>query len=288
MGYKIKVAAEKLHQRANEIKANVEDWPTEAPKVTPPDGLKSTASAVDNLNAYGESLQQYTDATKQESLRMAAMLRDTATAYDNVDKSGKTAIEQTAAVEAIPIPQTAGAEVQLPSAPPPPTMVTSDGYATVPDTEELLNNPGASPSLIEAMAKASTTQACLVNQVPESNVEDWEGDAADAAFAKFNLLRDWIGNLSIAWGHYGTAALAILNGHTKAMAEHKPIAAAYKDLENAMDDLLNGTNPSQADIDAVANRMEEEERKSLGVRDSYAQSARPEMPTPPRDRKSVV
>src|SRR5690606_4118448 len=111
--------------------------------------LQSTITAVENLNAYAESLLQFTNATKEESLRLAKTLRVVADAYQAVDQTSADAIERLQRVEAIPVPPPLP-EPQLPPPPPRPKMVSAAGYSTVPQTEESLNQPGDASSLGEA------------------------------------------------------------------------------------------------------------------------------------------
>src|SRR5690606_27568292 len=198
MADKIRVAADELHARAQWIEDQAGDWPTEAPTATAPDGLQSTKTAVDNLNAYAESLQQYTNATKEESLRLAKTLRVVADAYEAVDQTSADAIERLQRVEAIPAPPPLP-EPQLPPPPPRPQIVSAAGYGTVPQTEELLNNPGDASSLGQAGGNALKTAFAIRAGAPDPNFPDWEGDAADAAFSKFNSFRDWIDELAAGW-----------------------------------------------------------------------------------------
>ncbi|KWX23446.1 hypothetical protein AFM11_14255 [Mycolicibacterium wolinskyi] len=282
MADQIKVAAEELTKRATWISEQAGRWPTEAPKASPPDDLSSTKTAVDNLNAYGESLQKFTDVSKEESLRLARTLEKVAKAYSDVDENWVDPIERGTKAEAIPVPAPEP-ELPLPPEPPKPEMVSADGYLSVEETEERLNS-GDAGSLNDAIEAGFKGMIAVTSLAPEASFADWEGDAADAAFAKFNKFRDWLQDLSDAWESYAGAAVAIKNAHDKAVADHKPIAEAYKALQDTLDDALEGTNPNQADIDALVAKMEAEQEKSRMVRETYASSSDPEMakvPTPP-------
>lgn len=272
MADKIRVAAEELHARARWIEDQAGDWPTEVPTATAPDGLQSTKTAVDNLNAYGVSLQEYTNATKEESLRLAKTLRAVANAYEAVDQTSADAIERLQRVEAIPVPQPLP-EPQLPSPAPRPQLVSAAGYGTVPQTEELLNDPGDASSLSDAGSKALKTAFAIRGGAPDPNFHEWEGDAAEAAFSKFNGFRDWIDELAAGWAKYTAAAKAVFDAHTAAVAAHHPIWQEYDNLQRHLDDLLSGTSPDQAEVDRILNAMEAEEQKSVDVRETYAQKA---------------
>ncbi|GAT16039.1 PPE domain-containing protein [Mycolicibacterium thermoresistibile] len=283
MADKIRVAAEELHARAQWIEDQAGDWPTGAPTATAPDGLPSTKTAVDNLNAYAESLQQYTDATKEESLRLAKTLREVANAYEAVDKSSADAIERLQRVEAVPVPPPLPGP-QLPPPAPRPQKVSAAGYSTVPETEALLNNPGDPGSLGQAAGQGLKTVLEVQRGAPDANFHDWEGVAADAAFSKFNQFRDWIDELAGGWAKYTAAAKTVIDAHTAAVTAHHPIWQEYDNLQRHLDDELSGTSPDPAEVERILKAMEAEEQKSVDVRESYAQKADVDLaplPDPP-------
>src|SRR5690606_15231895 len=109
--------------------------------------------------------------------------------------------------------------------------------------------PGDASSLGEAAAKALKIAFAIRGGAPDPNFHDWEGDAADAAFSKFNTFRDWLDDLAAGWAKCTAAAKTVIDAHTAAVAAHHPIWQEYDNLQRHLDDELSGTSPNQAEVD---------------------------------------
>ena len=72
---------------------------------------------------------------------------------------------------------------------------------------------------------------------PKPPPGDWEGEAADAAYARMTTFGNWLTQLSEAWHDLAEAASKIIAAHDKAKSAHDPIAKEYIELEARMQEL---------------------------------------------------
>jgi hypothetical protein len=270
-----------LTAQAGAMKAK--DWPGPPDVVYTPDTLESTAGAIANLNSNAQVLQEYSQWAYAENQRIATMLENAARAYQKVDEQYGRAMEnpeRQAAVEAIP--------VEAPPAPPPlpaptavPQLLNASGYSTVPQTDGSLRAGDHGNSLKNAMGQWVGTANRLKANAPNKPPGSWEGDAADAAYARMQSFGDWLKQLSDSWHDLAEAASKILQAHEKARAAHDPIYTEYQELERQMNALiqqmqsgaLGNSIQAQSKMMQIQNRMKQLQEASDGVREDYASSA---------------
>jgi hypothetical protein len=269
-----------LRGQAAEMKG--QNWHNPAEDaVAPPDAVPSTADAIANLNENAQSLRSFEEWARVENQRIAEMLEIAAQAYQKVDDDYGAALdnpERAAAIDAmgIPDPQTQPPEIPSPAATP--RLVDASQYSDVKKTQAALTAPDAGTSLKNAMLYWLAASNRVENNKPKPPHGDWEGDAADTAYARMTTFGNWLTQLSQAWHDLGEAASKILAAHEKAKTAHEPIHQEYVELEARMQALSNmklhpGAARAQREIEQIHARMEELQKQSDEVRQQYAGEA---------------
>jgi hypothetical protein len=274
-----------LFSHATEMKGQTWHNPAAEDGVAPPDALSSTSDAIANLNDNARSLKEFERWAEVENQRIAEMLEIAAQAYQKVDDDYGTAIddpERAAAVEAIIIPSPQTPPPEIPGPPSTPRLLDASGYGDVKKTQLQLAAPDSGASLRNAMLYWLAASNRAENNKPKPPPGDWEGDAADAAYARMTTFSSWLTQLSEAWHDLGEAASKILSAHDKAKAAHDPIAKEYTELEARMQVLMQvlaemklhpGGARAHLEMEKIRKRMEELQAQSDEVRQIYANSA---------------
>ena len=269
-----------LTGQATEMKG--QNWHNPAEDaVTPPDALPSTSDAIANLNDNARSLKEFERWAEVENQRIAEMLEIAAQAYQKVDDDYGKAIEnpeRAAAVEAITIPEPPTQPPEIPSPAGTPRLLDASGYSNVNQTQAELTAPDAGTSLKTAMLQWAVASNRVENNKPKPPPGNWEGEAADAAYARMNTFGNWLTQLSEAWNDLAEAASKIVAAHDKAKSAHEPIYQEYTALEARMMQLASLTGPHggvrvQREMENIRKRMEELQTQSDEVRQDYASSA---------------
>ncbi|MGE2722392.1 PPE domain-containing protein [Mycolicibacterium celeriflavum] len=268
------------------------DWHNPfAHAVAPPDALPSSAAAVANLNANAQSLLEFQRWAETENQRIAEMLQIAADAYIRVDEACGRAIEdpaRQAAVEAIAIP----APATPPPAPPHPVgapqRIDAGGYSDVYGTQADLIAGDDGASLKAAMLQWGLAATRVRDNAPRPPSGDWEGRAADAAYARMTEFAGWLEQLAEGWHDLAEAAAKIIAAHDAAKAEHAGIHGEYVSLETQLRQLAAQTTignglAARNEMARIQKRMQELQRQSDEVRRDYASGAtfspvRPAMP----------
>jgi hypothetical protein len=269
-----------LRTQATEMKGQNWHNPAEDP-VTPPDALPSSGDAIANLNENAQSLKEFEHWAEVENRRIAEMLDIAATAYQKVDDDYGRAIEnpeRIAAVEAIIIPEPPTQPPQIPGAPSTPRVLDAGGYSNVDQTQAELTAPDAGTSLKTAMLQWGVASKRVENNKPKPPPGNWEGEAADAAYARMAAFGSWLTQLSEAWYDLAEAAAKIAAAHDKAKSAHDPIHKEYVELEARLKHLAQQTGVGsglavQIEMEKIRGRMEELQAQSDEVRRDYASSA---------------
>lgn len=268
------------------------DWHNPfARTVAPPDALPSSAAAVANLNANAQSLLEFQRWAETENQRIAETLQIAADAYTRVDETCGRAIEdpaRQAAVESIVVP----APATPPPAPPHPVgapqRVDAGGYSDVHNTQADLTAGDDGASLKAAMLQWGLAAGRVRDNAPRPPSGDWEGRAADAAYARMAEFGGWLEQLAEGWRDLAEAAAKIVAAHDAAMAEHAGIHGEYVSLETQLRQLaaqttVGGGLAARDEMARIQNRLQELQQRSDEVRREYASGAtfspvRPEMP----------
>lgn len=291
MGEVQRVEPAELTKQSAEMRGT--PWHNPFPEaVLPPDALPSSAAAVANLNANARSLLEFQRWAEAENQRIAETLQIAADAYARVDETNGRAIEdpaREAAVEAIAVPAPA-----TPPPPPPkpvgaPQRVDAAGYSDVHKTQADLTAGDDGASLKAAMLQWGLAATRVRDNAPRPPSGDWEGRAADAAYARMSEFDGWLEQLAEGWRDLAEAAAKIIAAHDSAKSEHAGIHGEYAALETQLRELAAQTTVGNAlaarnEMAKIQKRMQELQQRSDEVRQDYASSAtfapvRPEMPS---------
>ena len=121
-------------------------------------------------------------------------------------------------------------------------------------------------SLKTAMLQWGIASKRVENNKPKSPPGDWEGEAADAAYARMTTFGSWLTQLSEAWYDLAEAASKVVQAHDKAKTAHDPIHKEYIELEARMKDLADQMGvgsgvAGQMEMEKIRKRMEELQRR---------------------------
>lgn len=263
-----------------------------AEPVVPPDALASSAAAVTNLNANAQSLLEFQQWAEAENQRIAEMLAIAANAYTEVDENCGKVIDdpaRRAAVEAITVPAPATPPPTPPNAVGAPRRLDAAGYSDVHKTQADLVAGDNGASLKTAMLQWGLASTRVRDNAPRPPSGDWEGRAADAAYARMTEFGGWLEQLAEGWRDLAEAAAKIVGAHDAAKAAHAGIHGEYVALEAQLRRLAAQTTvgnsiATQNEMAKVQTRMQELQQRSDEVRQDYASNAtfspvRPAMPT---------
>ncbi|KUH85757.1 MULTISPECIES: hypothetical protein [unclassified Mycobacterium] len=263
-----------------------------AEAVVPPDALPSSAAAVANLNDNAQSLLGFQRWAEAENQRIAEMLQIAADAYTKVDETYGRVIEdpeRRAAVEAITVPAPSTPPPPLPTPVGAPRSLDADGYSDVHKTQVDLSAGDNGASLKTAMLQWSVAATRIRGNAPRPPAGDWEGAAADAAYARMAEFGGWLQQLAEGWRELAESAAKVLEAHDNAKSEHTGIHSEYVTLETQLRQLAAQMTPSnsvatQNEMAKVQKRMQELQQRSDEVRRQYAGDAtfspvRPAMPS---------
>ena len=279
MSDEVRVQPSDLTAKANQIRGLT--WPVEdaQPPLITPDALIISSVAITNLGNNAESLWAYQKYGMLEGARLAQSLDNVADAYAQVDQQSGEGIGSTFDVPG----GAAGGPVMprgvdIPPPPHPPKMPIPKGQLASeqgfmdPQAAQIALDAGDDGKSLDAAAtmwRANAQSLAASAETFEVNSTNWEGQAADAAYAKFNAYREWLVSLSGAWNRLADEADAYLAAHDQAKSEHRPIAQRYRELTQQ----ISSIPPySPGWVDAM-NKIAEEQKKSEELRNTYAREA---------------
>lgn len=292
MSDEVRVQPSDLTAKANQIRGLTFASAQAQPPLISADALIIASVAVTNIAQNAENLWAYQEYGRLEGQRLAQTLDNVAAAYSQIDQQSGEGIGSTFDVPG----GAAGGPVMpkvvdIPEPPRPPKMPIPKGQLA---SEQGFMDPQSAQTALDAgddaaslraaatMWRANAESLAASAQEFEVNSTDWEGQAADAAYAKFNAYRDWLISLSGAWKRLADEADVAAKAHSKAKSDHEPIAQRYRELSQQVVD-----NPpySPAWVEAM-NQIAEEQRKSEELRNTYAREAvvdqiEAEEPPPP-------
>lgn len=291
MGDGQRVDPSALYRQAAEMLAQRWHNPN-AEAVMPPDAIPSSSAAVANLNDNAKALLEFQQWAETENRRIAEMLQIAADAYTHVDETYGRVItdpERRAALDAIPIPAPATSPPAAPTPAGAPRPLDASGYSDVRKTQAELSSPDEGNSLKTAMLQWGAAAKHVEAMSPRPPSGDWEGAAADAAYARMTEFSGHLRQLSEGWRDLAEAAAKVLAAHGDAKARHADIHREYVELETQLRELAaqmtaGNTIATEAEIAKIQKRMRELQQQSDEVRRDYANDAtfapvRPAMPT---------
>ena len=289
-GDELQVVPEDLTGKANQIRGLSFSSMSAQPALITPDALVATGVAMTNLSVNAESLWAYQEFGRQEGLRLAQTLDNVAGAYAEVDMVSGDDIGSTMGVPGSGAPGSVYPKgVDLPAPPHPPDMpipkgsLPSDQMLFPPEAQRALEagDDGASLKLAAEMWRTNARSLEASAQQFEVNTLVWEGEAADAAYAKFNAYRDWLVSLAGSWDRLAGEADRIVTAHSTAKQDNEPIAAEFDRLQQEV-----AQNPKNPDNVKKVLHMGELAKQSEEVRNTYARDGwpyqvQPADPPPP-------
>jgi hypothetical protein len=246
----------------------------------PPDTLSLTKTAVDNLQKNATFLVQNQLCGSQEGDRLAETLRSVAQAYADVDAAAKAELDGVGPAAAPVVP--AANSIPPPTLPAPlgaPAAVTADEVGDVEKTQSMLSNGDHGASLRAAATEWSANAATLRTAAGafKVQIQNWEGDAADQAYAKFVKFGDWLSDLGDAWDKLAGEAVRISDAHVKALLDHTPVYQKYVQLKNEMIAAIPKGGGLAHQLGAQLDALH---RQSEAIVEGYAGQAAPHSVSP--------
>ncbi|MGV0791218.1 PPE domain-containing protein [Mycolicibacterium sp. XJ1819] len=268
MSNEVRVNPASLRAQATAMTAQL--WMTPSGQALPPDALPLAKTAVTKLNENARVLIEYQKWAQAENTRIAEMLTNAAAAYEKIDTEYKDKLDdpgRRSAINAIPLPAPATELPPLPDSPSASTGVSAAGYSDVKKTETDLSAGDHGSSLDAVQAEWTTAQGFVESHAMQKVDVDWEGEAADSAFARMNAFSEWLHQLSAAWGRLVHSAAKLRASHLTAANTHVPIFTRYVALEAQL------PTAQGAAVEAIVKELQELQRLSDEVREEYAKNA---------------
>ncbi|MBX7449081.1 PPE domain-containing protein [Mycolicibacterium sp. 3033] len=279
MSDEVRVQPSDLTDKANQIRGLTFASAHAQPPLISADALIIASVAVTNIAQNAENLWACQEYGRLEGQRLAQTLDNVAAAYSQIDQQSGEGIGSTFDVPGgAPGGPVMPKAVDIPEPPRPPKMpipkgqlASEQGFMDPESAQAALDSgdDGASLRAAATMWRANADSLAASAEEFEVNSTDWEGQAADAAYAKFNAYRDWLISLSGAWKRLADEADVAAKAHSKAKSEHEPIAQRYRELSQQV---MNNPPASPAWADAM-NKIAEEQKKSEELRNAYAREA---------------
>lgn len=278
-GDEVQVDPADLKGKAAQIRGLSWSSQTAQPALISPDALVISSVAITNLATNAESLWAYQEFGRLEGERLAQTLDNVAAAYNQVDQQSGEDIGSTFDTPAgAPSGTVFPKGVDLPAPPHPPKMpipkgqlLSEQGFMDPQSAQTALDagDDGASLRAAAAMWRTNAQSLAASAEKFEVNSLNWEGQAADAAYAKFNAYRDWLVSLSGSWNQLADEADALVTAHSTAKSDHRPIAQRYHELQQQV---VENPIGSPAWSDAMT-QIAQLQTKSEDVRNTYANQA---------------
>lgn len=291
-GDAVQVIPEDLTVKATQIR-NL-SWPpmTAQPPLVSPDALLTTAVAIANLAVNSETMWAYQEYGRLEGARLAQTLDNVSAAYADVDKISAEAIDNAAggvgssgAPGDIRYPR----GVDLPAPPHPPRMpipkgrLVSEQMLFPPDAQRALEagDHGTSLRTAAELWRSNAQSLTASAQQFETNSLLWEGEAADAAYAKFNAYREWLIGLAGSWKRLAGEADRIADAHWAAKRDNRPIAERFAELQHEIAEKPASADNLRKTLQMAALQNQSEEIRNQYARDGQPYQIEPEDPPSP-------
>ncbi len=291
-GDEVQVIPEDLTGKATQIRALSLTPVAAQPALIAPDALGTSSVATSNLATNAEAMWAYQEFGRLEGLRLAQTLDNVAAAYAEVDRVSGEDIDST--MHGAGAPAAAAGDlypksVDLPAAPHPPAMpipkgqLVSEQFLFPPEAQRALEtgDDGASLQAAAQMWRGNAQSLEASAERFETNTLLWEGEAADAAYAKFNAYREWLISLAGSWNRLAGEADRIANAHSTAKRDNQPVAEDFERLQQEI-----AHHPSSADnlrktVQMAALQTQSEEIRNRYARDGQPYQIQPEDPPSP-------
>jgi hypothetical protein len=277
----MRVDLEDLQRKSAAIRTELANMPQsgEQGQIAPPSAHQVSTESAMRLSLASLVVWMYQAWGTKEGERLAESLDATHAAYQAVDTASQQAINNgggqpitvmTQPVSPDPVPAPPG---RIPA----PAAIAPGGFATPPIVQQQLDAGDQGASLKQSSDLWKGFAGKIHGSAPafEGQVGDWEGTAADAAYAKFNSYRAWLDKLANSWEELSTEAARLADAHQKITEAHRPIAEMYEQAEKK---LASATSGDQ--VAALFSEMQQAQTASEELIAEYAAAMSPKVIQP--------
>ncbi|WP_163796185.1 PPE domain-containing protein [Mycolicibacterium sediminis] len=269
-----------MDAKAAQISAPMPEPPGEP---LPPCALDIAKSAVNELNKSATALRGYSTSGGAEATRLSEAFKSAATAYRKVDENSGGALangEQAPDIPpVIPEPPTTPS-VALPS--PPAYVCPAPGFVMLEMAAFQISQPDQAASLA-TFKTAWETYATALDARKEtfgSSGVEWNGGAAEAAFASLEKHKQWLEDMAASARELAGKAGALEEVHRGAVAEHPTVMEVA-----ALDAEILASTMVPALTVMLMNKRKKMQEKSEEILARYATGANQQamtLPEPPK------
>src|SRR5690349_11965997 len=208
----MRVDLEELQRKSAAIRTELANMPQAGAQgqIAPPSAHQISTESATRLGLVSLVVWMYQGWGSKEGERLAESLDATRAAYRAVDDASRQALDSDGSRPVTVMTQPVAAE-PVPTPPghiPAPPAITPGGFAAPPLVQQQLDtgDQGASLRDCSDMWKGFAGQIRGSAPAFDGRVGDWEGAAAEAAYAKLNSYRAWLDKLATSWDELSTEA----------------------------------------------------------------------------------
>ncbi len=277
----MRVDLEDLQRKSAAIRTELANLPQPGAQgqIAPPSAHQVSIESAMRLGLASLVVWMYQAWGTKEGERLAESLDATRAAYQAVDTASEQSLNSGGS-QPITVMTEPVAPPPVPTPPghiPPPPAIGPSGFATPVIVQQQLDAGDQGTSL----RHYSDAWKGFANQIRgsapafEGRVGDWEGTAAEAAYAKFNNYRAWLDELANSWEDLSAEATRLADVHHAVTEAHRPIAERYEQAEKKLADATYG-----AQVSALFAEMQSAQAISEALVDQYAAGMSPKVVQP--------
>src|SRR5690242_11728366 len=199
----LRVDLEDLQRKSAAIRTELSNMPQSGAQgaINPPSAHQVSTESAMRLGLVSLVVWMYQGWGMKEGERLAESLDATHAAYQAVDNASQQALDSGGPISVMTAPVAPEPVPAPPGRIPAPAAIAPGGFATPPIVQQQLDAGDQGASLRHASELWSGFAEQVRGSAPafEGRVGDWEGTAADAAYAKFNTYRAWLDKLATSW-----------------------------------------------------------------------------------------
>jgi len=277
----MRVDLEDLQRKSAAIRTELANLPQPGAQgqIAPPSAHQVSIESAMRLGLASLVVWMYQAWGTKEGERLAESLDATRAAYQAVDTASEQSLNSggsqpiTVMTEPVAPPPVSTPPGHIP----PPPAIGPGGFATPVIVQQQLDAGDQGTSL----RHYSDAWKGFANQIRgsapafEGRVGDWEGTAAEAAYAKFNNYRAWLDELANSWEDLSAEATRLADVHHAVTEAHRPIAERYEQAEKKLADATYG-----AQVSALFAEMQSAQAISEALVEQYAAGMSPKVVQP--------
>jgi hypothetical protein len=277
----MRVDLEDLQRKSAAIRTELASMPQSGAQgqIAPPSAHQVSTESAMRLGLVSLVVWMYQGWGTKEGERLAESLDATHAAYQAVDTASEQALNRdggrpitvmTQPVSPEPVPAPPG---RIPA----PAAIAPGGFATPPIVQQQLDagDQGASLRHSSEVWRGFAGQIRSAAPAFDGRVGDWEGMAAEAAYAKFNSYRAWLDKLANSWEELSAEASRLADVHQKVTEAHRPLAQLYEQAEQKLAGARDG-----AQVAALFSEMQQAQAASEELVGQYAAAMSPKVIQP--------